>query len=249
MIANPSKFQAIVLSKSKGNIRTSFHIKDIVINSKESVELLGVTFDEKLKFDCHISKLCRRACGQLNALFRFKRYLSPDSKKLAVNSFILSNFNYCSLIWNFSSSYSLNKIERIQERALRFLCENNTKSYNDLLNDLGKCTMKTKRMRALATEIFKTLNNINPLYMKHIFYQSTLRRSERLKYNLEVPKLNLIKYGRKSLRVLGPSLWNSLPNDVKSLQTLTQFKSFIKTWGCKGCPFLAKFESYQSALR
>ena len=108
--------------------------------------------------------------------------------------------------------------------------------------------MEVKRLRVLATEIFKTLNDLNPSYMKDIFKTSKHRRSERLKFNIEVPKYNQIKYGKKSLRVLGPMLWNSLPIGAKSLNTLPQFKTFIKAWGSETCPHYRRFLSYVSAV-
>ena len=88
--------------------------------SKSSVELLGVSLDDKLKFSTHISNLCEQAGGQLNALLRLKTYLSSDSKKLAVNSFIHSNLNYCPLIWHFSTFDSHLKLESLYKRSLRF---------------------------------------------------------------------------------------------------------------------------------
>ena len=84
--------------------------------------------------------------------------------------------------------------------------------------------------------------------MKDIFKKSSHRRSERLKYNIDVPKYNQIKFGRKSLRVLGPMLWNSLPNEAKSMDTLPKFKNFINSWGIKDCPHYQRLVSYDSAV-
>ena len=53
MIANPSKFQAIILSKSKIPIITSIQIGSKTIVTKESVILLGIEIDFKLKFESH----------------------------------------------------------------------------------------------------------------------------------------------------------------------------------------------------
>ena len=246
MIANPSKFQAIVLSKSKENIQTYFHIKDKVIKSQEEVQLLGITLDYKLDFSKHIGQLCQRASGQLNALFRFEKYLSTDSKQLAVTSFIASNFNYCPLIWHFTSYESETKLDRLQNRYLRFLSDNSEQKYTDL--KMVTVSMKVKRLRVLATEIFKTLHNLNPKYMQTIFKKSNNRRSERLKYNIEVAKYNQSTYGKNSLRVLGPMLWNSLPSEAKMINSLPHFKAFIKEWGTQNCPHYRRFLNYTSAI-
>ena len=106
MLANPSKFQAIFLNKFKEHIDTCIVIDDKTIKSQRLAILLGIDIDDKLKFDSHISRLCKRAGGQLNSLYRFRKYLSPLSKKLAATSFILSNFSYCPLVWHFFNSKS-----------------------------------------------------------------------------------------------------------------------------------------------
>ena len=141
MIVNPSKFQAIVLAKSRETISTTFHINDKEIESKDSIKLLGITIDDKLNFNSHISKLCNRASRQLNTLFRFNNYLTPQTKKLAVDSFLFSNFNYCPLICNFSTAKSISKVEKVQERALKFLYDEHALSYPELLEKGGKHKM------------------------------------------------------------------------------------------------------------
>ena len=246
MLANPSKFQVIFLTKTKEHINLSLQINNKIIESKESVELLGIEIDDKLKFESHIRELCRKTGGQLNSLYRFKKYLSPLSKKVVITSFIFSNFNYCPLIWNYSSAKSKNKIEQVQKRALNFL------KYHldeELLFEPGNSSMEVKRLRVLLIEIFKTLNGLNPAYMKNIFYRSTNRNSERLKFNIKTQRYNQVKFGKNSLRVLGPILWNSLPNNIKSLQSIIVFKKFIKSWGNFGCPHYNKFVSYYNAIK
>ena len=171
MIANPTKFHAIFLSKDK-NVVTSevpVKIKDKTIYSESTVKLIGITIDDKLKFDKHINNLCKRASGQLNQLFRLKRYVQHEERIICVNSFIFSNFNYCPLIWHFTSASSTAKIEKIQERALRFLYDDYITPYDELLQKSNKVKMTTSRLRTLCLEIYKTLNDLNPSYMKDIF--------------------------------------------------------------------------------
>ena len=113
MLANPSKFQTIFLTSSKGHIDTTLSIDDKSITNERSVNLLGVEIDDKLKFDSYISKICEGAGGQLNSLYRFNRYLYPFTRRLTVNSFILSNFTYCPLAWHFCTAKSKNKVELV----------------------------------------------------------------------------------------------------------------------------------------
>ena len=90
---------------------------------------------------------------------------------MPVNTFVkvFSNFNYCSLGWNFSSAQSLNKIENLQKRAVRFLLDDYGSTYEDLLEKSGYPNMNLKRQRTLCIEIYKTLNKLNPGYMNMTF--------------------------------------------------------------------------------
>ena len=121
-MANPDKFQAIVLNKKRSDLTiTNFQVDNQVIKSVSSVEFLGIQIDDKLNFNLHISKICKSAANQLNALIRLKQFLSFHAKEVLINSYIISNFNYCPLVSMFSSAQSVNKIENLQKRTLRFL--------------------------------------------------------------------------------------------------------------------------------
>ena len=61
MIVNPKKFQVVFISKKKNALprNVKLQINNTEITSQPSVELLGVTIDNELKFDYHISRLCK----------------------------------------------------------------------------------------------------------------------------------------------------------------------------------------------
>ena len=50
------------------------------------------------------------------------------------------------------------------------------------------------------------------------------------KLNLDVPTINQVSFGDKSLRYYGPKIWNSLPFHIKSSENLEAFKDIIKNW-------------------
>ena len=82
MIVNPDKFQAIVLNKKRCDLtNTKFKVDNQVIKSVSSVELFGIQIDDQLNFNLHISKICKSASNQLNALIRLKNFLVFIQKK------------------------------------------------------------------------------------------------------------------------------------------------------------------------
>ena len=89
--------------------------------------------------------------------------------EIIINSCIYSNFNYCLLMSHFSSCKSTAKIEKIRKLCLRMILNDNANVYQTLLKKSKKTSMEIKRLRNLATEIFKTVNNHNPSFMKNVF--------------------------------------------------------------------------------
>ena len=60
-------------------------------------KLSGVHLDDQLKFDFHIEKLCKNANRKLHALARVTLYKDLSKKRILMNVFFDSLFNYCPL--------------------------------------------------------------------------------------------------------------------------------------------------------
>ena len=115
-------------------------------------------------------------------------------------------------------------------------------SYGELLKKSGKSTMYVSKYRSWCIEVFKTLNDINPTFIKEIFKLRMTNCPIRENYNLnlEIPKSNQVRSGTKSLRYLGPKVWNSLPYHIRSSDNLTIIMTLIINWNrtvcsCKIC--------------
>ena len=245
MSVNPEKFHGFIINRcGRHNGAHTMNFSGFEITTESLVNLLGINIDDKLNFNKHISILCKRAAGQLNAICRMGKHVGENEKQVLIQSFVQANFNYCPLVWFFTSPESVRKIERIQVRALRIL-------YNDYVSDAkelfvrgDKTTFFIKQHKNLAIEIFKTLNSLNPEYMKDIFEKNqntyNLRDNSRHENDLKNQNFKAFTYGECSLRVLGPSIWNALPTNFKNSNSLFTFKKLIKTWdgpvcNCKMC--------------
>ena len=194
--------------------KREMYIDNKIVTSEHSVKLLGIEIDNQLNFDNNVSTLCKKAGSQLNAIGRLRKYIGFPGKKALIEAFVFSNFNYCPLVWHFTSMTSTNKIESIQKRALRLLFNDYTSTYDSLITKANKPTMGLKRYRTLALEIFKTLNVSNPTYMQDLFYLGS--SSERRPNNIAVVRTNTNTYGRKSFTSPGLQIWNSLPEHIKA---------------------------------
>ncbi len=136
----------------------------------KEVKLLGITIDEKLKFDKHVNIICKTTARQINVMYQFKCVFDLKERQIICNTFILSNFNVL-----FCTITCIKKIEGIQERALWFMYTNKTSTYRSLLEKSNtptlhlRCIKAIRCIKTIASEVFKSLNNLNPNSINKMF--------------------------------------------------------------------------------
>ncbi len=108
-------------------------INGTIIPCEKEVKLLGITMDEKLKFEKHVNIICTKTARQIIEMYHFKCVL--DLKERQIKRTTLSYFQIlitCPIIWHFCGKTCTNKIEAIQESALQFMFNDKTSTYSEL---------------------------------------------------------------------------------------------------------------------
>ena len=77
--------------------------------------------------------------------------------------------------------------------------------------------MEKGSLRMVALKIFKSLNDLNSLLMKNVFNKRN--NISRRKNDLIIHKRNSVTFGSDSLRCLGPHFWNTLPENIKEMNS------------------------------
>ena len=235
MKANPDKFQAICMGKKAHDNIESFQIGQTNIKCEENVTLLGINIDFMLKFDDYISEICKKASKQLAVLKLLGSFLTKQGKLVIYNSFIASNFSYCPLAWHFCSASSTNKLEKIQERALRFIHNDYISSLSDLLLSTNTQPLHIRRLKQMACEVFKIVNNMSPSYISDLVKIKSSAYDFREEKKADVPRVNRTRYGFRSFRSEAARVWNSLPNEVRLVESYLQFHRMVHAWDGPGC--------------
>jgi hypothetical protein len=176
--ANPEKCQVIAVGKNTCDKNPIFNLGDANISCDEIVKLLGVDIDFKRNFGYHITNIYKKAVQQLNILKRIGKNLSKLNRLTIFHTFILPNFNFCPLSWHFCSEKNTKMIERVQERALRFVYFDNTSSYDELLVKVKLLSLHVRRTRLMAIATFKGVNSLfrQPISPTTHYYDSPFLR-------------------------------------------------------------------------
>ena len=222
----------MILGKCITN-QLSLFINGIKIERTSEVVLLEITIDDQLTFKTHIEYICRMAKYKLRALQRIRNCLSTEKARLLATAFINSQFYYAPLIWMFAGKSLISKVQKIHFRTLQVVYNTYEKSYNELLILNRDISIHQKHLHFLATEVYKSVNNLNPQFMWNYFNISTLPYELRKGNKVNLPETRTYRYGINYLLFLGALLWNNLPRNVKESHYVAEFK--IKEIGNLTC--------------
>ena len=155
----------------------------------------------------------------MNTLFRLKDFLEFKERKTLIES--SAPISTIVLQYVISVTKSHNKRLKIYKKNPPFLQNDYASSYDNLLENSNKSTMTTQRLRTVCLEFFKTLHQLNLRFISNIFEVKSSDRPfcSQQNLNLKVVRANHVKFGEKSLRVLGPKYGINYHHIVKMLKT------------------------------
>ena len=172
---------------------------------------------------------------------RHKKLINTDTKTKLYNAYLLPHLYYCCAVWHHCGERNLKKLEKISERSLRFVFNDNDSDYIQLLDRVRQPSLFNGRVHYILSLVYKSLNGLATEYITNMFSLKThsinLRASGT--NSLFIPRVNTTTYGLHSLSYYGSKLWNSLPNTIRTLPTVTAFKSTIRNlvFDTDCCPF------------
>ena len=185
-----------------------------------------MNIDSKLSFEKHLS-----------ALGRVAPFMNIEKRKMIMNAFFNSQFSYCPLIWMFHNRLINNKINRLHERCLRIVYNDNQSTFEELLEKDNTVSVHQRNLQFLAIELYKVINGISPDLMKEVFpLNDDSGYNLRNKRTFKSRRVKSMRYGTDSLAYLAPKIWELVPNEIKAVESLASFKSAIKKWKTTECP-------------
>ena len=160
-----------------------------------------------------------------------------EKRRSLMKAFVISQFNYCPLIWMFHNRALNNRIAKIHERALRLVYQNKDLSFSELLELDNAVTIHQRNLQVLATDIFKVKYNLSHEIMKQVFdsqepyYHLRFEASQFRRENIKTTH-----YSIQSARFLEPKMWAMVSQNIKNCKSLQEFERLIEVWKLEACP-------------
>ena len=172
--------------------------------------------------------MCRACYYHLKDLRRIRKFLSVETAALLANSMISSRLDYCNSLLYGISKYNVAKLQKIQNALCRIVFRlDRTSHVTPFLQKLHWLPITYRILFKYNLITFKAINFSQPIYLSSLIKTSCLRRGNRLSLSSASHKKAI---GRRGFVVASPIEWNRLPQSVRSQQTITGFRSQLKTY-------------------
>ena len=230
MSFNSKKFEGMRFGKDE--IEPSYVDPDQnKIEQKSHIMDLGIMMSNCLKFDMHIRNTAAKGNRMSGWVLRSFKTRKVDTMKTLLKSLIVSQMEYCCILWSPTNQKQIDLLESVQRNFTRkiscFQSYNNVLQrvtcevdYDERLRRLKIYSLERRRERYQILYIYKIIAEIVPNPGLDILYFPRTKVRVEPKYERNAPTW-VTRIRNSSFYYIAPKLFNYLPADMKELPDTT----------------------------
>jgi len=212
--------------------RPTLELGGITVGPADVVRSLGSTFDTHMSMAAQVNYLISSCNYQIHQLGTIRKYISADTCHKAVLALVTSRLDYCNVLLNVIPSYQVDRLQKVQNCAARLIARCKKDCHiTPVLRTLHWLPIYQRIRFKTMTYVFKALHSLAPAYVCSLLTwyvpPRTLRSSSRGPLLKPPPPRKGI--ADDCFSAIAPRLWNDLPADIRTCDSLRVFKKKLKT--------------------
>ena len=186
----------------------------------------------------HVKSKCRAAYAQLYNIGKVRTYFDHQSAKKLIHALVHSHIDYCNALLVDLPKYLIQKVQMVQNTAARVLCRigkyDHKKIITSTLKSFHWLRVEFRIKYKICLLAFNSLHGHGPEYISEMLIPRIIHYGLRSQDDLTlvVPRRKRKTLVDRAFRAAAPTLWNSLPKDVRSSNDDGVFKRKLKTHYC-----------------
>ena len=233
---NEEKTKFLVISKKLPSVLQS-KIGNSSFTMEKVVKNLGFFVDRSLNFSAQINQVCRRGFNLLRNLWRISAKLrNVELKTQIIKSCLLPHIDYCNSLYACLPQKQIKKLQRLMNCSIRFIFSLRRYEQVSISSYAKKCHFLPVQYRVnykICMLAYKCLHDLAPEYLQELIMLKQSLESLRInrdRFLLHTPMPDTAEYKNRRFANYAPKLWNSLPYDIRSSNSLAIFQSKLKTF-------------------
>jgi len=217
----------ITSDKNLHNI-TNMYINNVNIKIVTEAKFLGIIIDSCLTFRAHVGSVCRKMSKSIGILNRISSVVPPIAKKCIYFSLVYPYITYGIAVWGGRGISNNRRVERLMRRATKIVSYpqpiyHGITQYFFNFESVYKFFTLVKMFRVMKLEQHSYFRgNIDVLVPQHEHHTRFRQRG-----SLRPPQYSKTKC-QKTFFFTSIGLWNDLPSEIRSCNTLGEFRKFLK---------------------
>ena len=206
-----------------------------LVDTSAVIRDLGFVMDDHLSMASQVSNICRSAYYHLSRIAKIRHSLTTSVCKSLIHGLVTSRLDYGNAMLFGIADRLLHRLEMVQRSAARVVMQirrGDRQSMTTILQRLHWLPVKKRIEFKILVLVHKAIYEGQPVYLASLLNQHTPKRCLRSSSGLllDVPRVNLERFGRRAFACAGPTLWNNLPISLRVNGNHTQFKKLLKTY-------------------
>lgn len=224
---NPNKTEVLYFGNDNPPV---LEFGNTILTTIDSHKHLGITLDDDCKWHSHINNIITSASKLIGIMRKLKFTVRRKTLNQIYISFLRPILEYGSVVWDNCSQYEKDRLEKIQLEAARIVTGTTRSiSINNLYREIGWITLENRRKYLKMILTFKIKNSMVPDYLVDLFPRPVGNQYNLRNQNdfLTLPRRTALY--ERSFVLSASQLWNSLPSNLRNIQSLGLFKREILT--------------------
>jgi hypothetical protein len=231
---NISKTHYIIFKSRNKSILNpkDISINGTVIDRVESTKFVGICLDSSFKWSSHINHIKNKIAKGMGILCKARKVLNRDTLVSLYYSFIFPHLSYCIEAWGNSAMTHISSLIKLQKRVIRIVTSSSFyASSGPLFKELDILPLTGIYKQAVVVFMFKFVKGNLPSIFDSMFLRNheVRNRVTRSQDKFYIPTCRTSLY-QKSLRIVGPHLWNEISESVDHFCSVHSFKKRVKSF-------------------
>ena len=228
---NVSKTHYIIFSSRNVTVKDiDIRVRDVNIDRVAYTKFLGVQIDQKLNWKEHINYINKKLAKSTGILLKARKYLPAYCLKSLYHTFAYPYLTYCIHVWGNACATHLDPLIKTQKRLIRIITNAGYRDHTaPLFRQLGVLNLNGIYKYLLSTFVYRFRDKDLPKIFDNFcetnsnIYTYGTRQAD----DFYIPPWRF-DIRKRSPSVQAPLIWNALPLSIKSCETLSNFKLWLK---------------------
>ena len=170
MVISPIKTKSMTIATRQKHQLSPLPFGLVLNGAKidQVLRLLGITIDNKLRWDSHTNNVCKTVSRRIFLLSKLRYIVDIDTRKLCFSAHIKPHIDYASVVWDGCSDVLKKRLNSLDRRAVKSIFPDTTLTTDQKLKEMRIMSLQKQLENNKVLFIYRVLSNEASEYISNL---------------------------------------------------------------------------------